>query len=101
MSSKRWVRLRKRKLTDQPLCERCEAQGRYTLATVVHHIRPIDGGVGITGMENLAYSYSNLQSLCQKCHVEAHMDLHSFSADRQKRRHEAELEDFKRKFLDD
>ncbi len=99
MSSKRWVRLRRRKLTDTPLCEMCSKEGRHTLATVVHHIKPIEGGVGIVGMEALAYSYGNLMSLCQKHHVEVHKDLGSFGAERQKRRHAAEMEDFKRKFL--
>ena len=35
--SARWQRLRARYLATHPLCERCKAKGKVTLATEVHH----------------------------------------------------------------
>ena len=56
----KWRKLRARFLTAHPLCEQCKAQGRYTAATEVHHIKPLaDGG---TNDEN------NLMALCKSCH---------------------------------
>lgn len=55
-----WRKLRKRFLDAHPLCEQCKANGRYTAATEVHHIKPLaDGG---TNDEN------NLMALCKPCH---------------------------------
>ena len=56
----KWRQLRKRFLEAHPLCEQCRLQGRYTIATEVHHIKPLaDGG---TNDEN------NLMPLCKSCH---------------------------------
>ena len=55
-----WRKLRKRFLDAHPLCEQCQFQGRYTLATEVHHIKPLaDGGNN---------DESNLMALCKSCH---------------------------------
>ena len=40
ISSSRWQRLRAYHLKHHPLCVRCEAKGKTTLAREVHHIRP-------------------------------------------------------------
>ena len=40
-----WRRIRDRHVAGHPLCEKCKEQGRYVLASLVHHVRPIsDGG---------------------------------------------------------
>lgn len=56
----KWRKLRARFLNAHPLCEQCLLQGRYTLATEVHHIKPLtDGGTN---------DLSNLMALCKPCH---------------------------------
>jgi 5-methylcytosine-specific restriction protein A len=47
-------------LNAQPLCARCHAYGRTTIATDVHHIIALRNGG-----ENTA---DNLQPLCHSCH---------------------------------
>ena len=60
-SSDRWRKLRKAKLSRNPLCEECTRQGKHTPATMVDHIQPIRFGGAALDMENL-------QSLCWSCH---------------------------------
>lgn len=56
----RWRKLRERFLHKNPLCEICKQQGRYTIATEVHHIKPLaEGGTNDT---------ENLMALCKPCH---------------------------------
>lgn len=57
----RWRKVRRAYLLAHPLCERCGV-----VATVVHHI----DGLGLHGP--LAYSFSNLEALCKRCH-----DIHT------------------------
>lgn len=57
-NSPQWQRLRKKKLSQNPLCEHCEREGRVTPATVVDHIVPIKEG-------GAALDINNLQSLCR------------------------------------
>jgi 5-methylcytosine-specific restriction endonuclease McrA len=40
ISSSRWQRLRAYHLKHHPLCQRCQAQGRVTVASEVHHVLP-------------------------------------------------------------
>lgn len=55
-----WRKLRKKFLDAHPLCEQCRLQGRYTMATEVHHIKPLaNGGTN---------DESNLMPLCKSCH---------------------------------
>lgn len=59
---KLWRSTRAVKLRRNPLCEHCEAAGRVTQATQVHHVlerleRP-----------DLAHDLSNLEALCASCH---------------------------------
>jgi hypothetical protein len=53
-SDRRWRKLRARKLADEPRCERCLAKSRVTIATEVHHRRPLS------------------ESVCGACQDEAH-----------------------------
>lgn len=56
-----WRKLRAEKLRRQPLCEKCEQQGKATPAQMVDHVRPINEGGAALDLENL-------QSLCHACH---------------------------------
>lgn len=59
----RWYReFRDPYISEHPLCEQCEREGRTTAATDVDHITPHEGN------EALLYCWTNLQSLCGLCH---------------------------------
>lgn len=72
---KRWKKLRALKLMANPLCERCEAKGKVTPAKDVHHIVPFDQGTTKEQIEELAYDYDNLMSVCDPCHDEEHANI--------------------------
>lgn len=72
---KRWKRLRTAKLRANPLCERCEIRGMVNPASEVHHKIPFDRGVTPEQIDELAFDYDNLQSLCIPCHSEIHDQL--------------------------
>ena len=59
----RWLKLRAHILDKEPLCVDCKKEGKVTPATVVDHIKAIDGED-----DPLFYDEHNLQSLCDKCH---------------------------------
>ena len=61
-SSTRWVKFRRWFLSEHPLCQRCEAAGRVTLAVHVHHIKPRKD------RPDLAFDEANCEALCQPCH---------------------------------
>jgi 5-methylcytosine-specific restriction protein A len=55
-----WRRIRNRYIAAHPLCEQCEAAGRFVTAQEVHHIKPLaQGGT---------HAEDNLMSLCSSCH---------------------------------
>lgn len=58
-----WLRLRERKLAADPLCEECDKNGDVEFAVEVHHKIPFRGK-----NDSLRLDYSNLQSLCKRCH---------------------------------
>ena len=64
-SSRRWRKLRARKLQSDPLCEPCRRQRKVVEATEVHHITPISAGGG-------KFALANLESRCADCHIRAH-----------------------------
>lgn len=100
MNSRRWRRLRAAYLSAHPVCEDCEEQGRTTIATEVHHIRPIESAAGRSGdMQELAFNPCNLRALCRPCHIEAHRVLHSNSLSSSKERARAELSAFESAYL--
>jgi 5-methylcytosine-specific restriction enzyme A len=57
-----WLRLRVQKLSANPFCQACEANGHTTLATEVHHIK------ARASHPHLAMDKTNLESLCKPCH---------------------------------
>lgn len=58
----RWLRLRKAKLAESPLCEECLRAGRVEPARHVHHVQARKDS------PELAFEWSNLESLCVGCH---------------------------------
>ena len=59
-----WVKLRDKIMRrDMHLCQSCNAKGRATPATEVHHVIPKSQG-GTDDMDNLV-------STCSPCHIEA------------------------------
>lgn len=58
-----WQSCRRAKLERDPLCERCEAEGRSTFAAQVHHRIPL------AQRPDLAFDHGNLMSVCTRCHA--------------------------------
>lgn len=77
INSKEWKNLRKRKLTDKPICEVCEDLGKSTLAEEVHHKIPVESVSAEHQMKRLMFSYNNLLSVCHACHAEIHRQMFS------------------------
>lgn len=59
---KDWRRFRTQMLVEEPLCVDCEASGRITAATEVHHI------VKLRDDPSLRLEPSNVMCLCKSCH---------------------------------
>lgn len=72
LSHSRWRELRMRYLSAHPLCEECERAGKTTVATCVHHIRPVEAQGTPSLMMQAAYDYNNLEALCDACHEARH-----------------------------
>ncbi|WP_423252268.1 HNH endonuclease [Vibrio vulnificus] len=62
--STKWRKLRARKAKDSPLCEHCLTYNIIKPVDVVDHVKPL------LDYPELAYVFSNLQSLCHQCHNE-------------------------------
>ncbi|HCG5939063.1 TPA: HNH endonuclease [Vibrio parahaemolyticus] len=60
--SAKWRKLRARKAKESPLCENCLTYTIIKPVDVVDHIKPL------LDYPDLAYVFSNLQSLCHQCH---------------------------------
>ena len=57
-----WRRIRRRKLQEAPLCERCQSKGEIRPAVLVHH----------KDRDSRNRDWVNLESLCKDCHDEEH-----------------------------
>ena len=86
-------------MQNNPLCEICSAAGIITPGTEVHHITPVDTGANDMERTRLAYDMSNLQTLCHKCHIIAHVELQSKSAKQTQARNKAKRAGFVEMFL--
>lgn len=65
-----WKKLRDTYIKQNPLCELCLIDGKVTPATSVHHTKsPFKNG---SVNWNLLLDYSNLKSVCHKCHADIH-----------------------------
>lgn len=56
----KWRKIRNRYINNNPLCEECLKDGRFTKAEEVHHILPLRRGGN--------HDESNLMALCKSCH---------------------------------
>lgn len=66
-----WGVLRESKLSAEPLCEVCKAEGVINVANQVHHIvSPFQFEEPLRS--NVFYDYNNLQSICATCHGKEH-----------------------------
>lgn len=59
---KRWAKVRRQKLNEQPLCEDCGRDGRVKAADEVHHIAKV------SERPDLRLDSDNLMCLCKECH---------------------------------
>jgi 5-methylcytosine-specific restriction enzyme A len=57
-----WRKARKAYITAHPLCEECSRHGKITPGTTIDHIVSIKSG-------GAKLDYSNLQTLCDRCHA--------------------------------
>lgn len=74
INTTRWLRLRREILTARPLCQRCQAEGRITAATEVHHVRPVEEAITYGDKRQRMYDPHNLRALCHDCHVRTHTE---------------------------
>ena len=100
INSVTWRRLRFRYLQQHPLCERCKEAGKYTPATDVHHVNPIEWATTLEAMTARAYNPTNLMALCPDCHAEIHRELASHSKEAQRNNNKRKTERFIRSYLD-
>jgi len=61
-NTQKWRKTRNYIIANEPLCRECLSQGMVRPATVVDHIVPVDDS------PELAYEFTNLQPLCDRCH---------------------------------
>lgn len=100
INSVRWLKLRKQKLSNNPLCQDCQEEGRLVSATEVHHVRPCETAKSVREMEGLMFDYNNLRSLCYDCHVITHKRLASHSKKNMIENVKRSVERFKSRYLD-
>lgn len=96
----KWLRLRKAKLTAQPLCERCRENGIVRAATEVHHVKPVEDALTDAEKARLMFDPHNLMALCHDCHIEIHRQLGRSGKAHAKRRASEQLTRFVKKFLE-
>lgn len=68
--SKRWQKLRREKLIQNPLCERCMSKGIYNSAYIIHHKDYVTDKNYMD--DTVFYNLDNLESLCIECHNKEH-----------------------------
>jgi 5-methylcytosine-specific restriction protein A len=72
---KRWKKLFTWKKKAFPLCERCESKGKVVPMDEVHHKIPFALGKTPEEIEELAFNWDNMESLCSSCHEKRHKEL--------------------------
>ena len=97
----RWLKLRRAKLSAQPLCEDCAADGYITPATEVHHVISVESAFTRRDKERLMFDYNNLRALCHDCHVKAHVRLGRGGKEAAKARKEEQVKKINKKFYGD
>lgn len=98
MQSAEWRKLRNEWLGEHPICENCyKVYDIITPAQCVHHEVPIESGRTDADCRRLAFSRSNLTSLCFKCHSDIHKAERSHSRDAHQQRESERLERWKKR----
>lgn len=92
--------MRKCKLSQNPLCERCLADDSVTSAREVHHIRPVEDAYTVTEKEQRMYDIHNLMSVCRACHVAIHAEMGRSGKGITQERVKSQVEGFIKKFLE-
>ena len=95
LNSKRWQKLRRWKLEQNPLCELCLHEGKVVSAVDVHHITPVETARSLDEMERLCFEPTNLQALCISCHVKVHKEARSHKRSQHEQRERDRLERWK------
>lgn len=97
----KWLRLRKDVLSRFPLCQRCDAEGRTTAATEVHHVRPVEEAITYADKRQRMYDPSNLMALCHDCHVKVHTEQGRSGKEATKKRNAKQVADVVQRFFGD
>lgn len=97
----RWLQLRKNILSQYPLCQRCQQEGRTTAATEVHHVRPVEEAITYSDKRQRMYDPNNLLALCRDCHVRTHTEQGRSGREATKKRNEKQVADVVKKFFGD
>lgn len=95
----RWLRLRRDTLTRHPLCQRCEAEGRITPATEVHHVFPVEEAVTAAEKARLMFDPHNLRALCHACHARTHAEMRRGSREATRRRNDSHVKSVIERFF--
>lgn len=101
ISSRRWLRLRREKMTVSPLCEECAKNDRCTAATEVHHRIPVESVKSYTEQQRLMFDFVNLMSVCHECHVKLHVGLKKQTKEETIKRNKDQVERIIEKFFAD
>jgi 5-methylcytosine-specific restriction protein A len=72
---KRWKFIVVSKKRVNPLCERCEKNGKVVQMQEVHHVIPFETGKTAEEVDRLAFDWDNVESLCEPCHEARHKKL--------------------------
>lgn len=97
----RWRVLRRKVLSEHPLCECCQAEGYITAACQVHHRVPVETAVTFAGKQRLMYDPSNLMALCHSCHVRIHTEMGRCGKEAHKKRTDEQVAGIINKFFGD
>lgn len=97
----KWLRLRRDVLTKHPICQRCEAEGRLTPATEVHHVRPVEEAFTRAERVQRMYDPHNVRALCHDCHVKTHTELGRSGKEANKKRNAEHVQQVVNKFFGD
>lgn len=98
----RWLKLRRDKLSSNPICERCWDEGEIiTPATEVHHIIPVESAITRSEKERLMFNPSNLKALCHDCHVRTHTELGRSGKEATRKRNDQAVSDVISRFFGD
>ena len=80
-NSKQWKDMRNVYYKNHPFCLVCERKGITKIGDHVHHKTPFMSTSDEEERWNLLLDESNLETLCKKCHLEAHMKLKMMGKD--------------------